>query len=201
MSDQTLKDGSGTGNLAKVDSDHRLRTRAETTTVSSHVSSRFGTAYSLPFMDYPIGTPDNEYLIGWFQNLDTQRTFRINRYYMSWNGGNTNFVRSLSVRLYVGTLEPSANAVEFSPPNLNLTKSSQLALAKAYAWTGAGNGMTTAHMGVKGQSTYIAPGASQFDIDGTLIIGFNQIIGFAVKPPEAGLVSLIISGWYAAEEN
>jgi len=196
MSELTIKDGSGTGYRAKVDTHNRLLVKSAATTESALVSDRDGLAFTLPIMNYPLGTPAEEYELLWFKNTDPDRHFHINRYYLSWNGGDTNHNRACDVRLYVGMAQPSANYVDFSPGNLNLT-SPRVALAEAKLWNGVGSGMTVASLGTKAQAAYLGQGATQFDIDGTFIIGYGQIIGVTATPEEAGKLSMIISGWYS----
>lgn len=200
MSELTIKDGSGRGYRAKVDEYNRLLTRTASITQSALVSDRDGLAFTLPAMNYSLGVGAQEYYLLWFKNKDPDRHFHINRYYLTWNGGDTNHNRIVDVRMYVGTGEPSANYVDFTPGNLNLT-SPRVALCEAKLWNTVGNGITVPSAGTKAQAAYLGQGAVQFDVDGTFIIGYDQIIAISAIPEEAGKVSLIVSGWYEVEQE
>jgi hypothetical protein len=154
----------------------------------------------LPILNYTLPTADTEYLLLWFRNDDPNRLFHIDRYYISWNGADGYYNRTVDVRLYMGTPEPSANYVSFSPGNLNQS-SPRVALATAYLWDTVGDGMTVSSLGTKAQAGYFAQGAVQFDVDGTFILGYGDVIGITAIPEEAGKMSIVISGWYSSIEG
>lgn len=199
MSEFTIKDGTGSGYRAGVTSDNQMRTTTIAQPRIAFISDAKGLSFTLPIMNYSLGTADNEYNLLYFKNIDPNRHFHAMRYFMSWNGGDTNHNRSCDARLYVGSSAPTANNVEFQPGNLNLI-SANVALAEAHLWNGVSTGMTVSSQGTKAQAAYLTQGVAQLDLDGSFIIGFNQSFLVTATPEEAGKISVIISGYYESPD-
>lgn len=192
---ETLKDGRGTGNRAQVDEDGRLRTHATALTAMAHASKSHGRAFSIPALNYSLSTADQEYNLVWVRNDDPEYNMHINRFYIGWNGGDTNHNRTLDCRMYVGTPEPTANNTSFNLGNLNFT-SSRESVTTNYLWDGVGNGLTVAAQGTKAIANYFSQGTTTIEVDGTIVVGYGQAIMLTATPEEAGDVSLIASVWF-----
>jgi len=195
MSDLVIRDGIGTGNRAQVNDDHQLVVQSTIVTSASYNSSVNGQAIILPANDMTLADTAEKAVL-WFKNTDPERVFHINYYYISWNGGNTSYNRTMATRMYKSGTEPTANHYQFTPPSLNLGSSFQ-PLMTAYVWTGAGSGMTVSSLGTKAHAGYFAPGMTQLSLDGTIIMPFGQVLCATVQGEEAGKASFVISGWYA----
>lgn len=198
MSDLIIRDGTGSGQRAKVTSDNRLGTRSLTQTDSAAASFERQDAYSLSILD--IAPPAVECPVLRFKNVDPVRLFRLNRLHIGWNGGNTNHNRCVRCRMYVGMYPPTANYTTSAAGNLFIS-SRNTALMEVQKWDGVGNGMTVAANGVKFIASAVAAGLLIIPVDGTIIMSYNDIIGVTAEPEEVGLMSVVISGWYETPED
>ena len=77
MSDFVIKDGTGSGYRASVDSDHRLHTAATTRTRSS-AATETGQAFALSLPDYYITVPGHEFGVIYFHNEDPGNDYHVN---------------------------------------------------------------------------------------------------------------------------
>lgn len=195
MSDFIIRDGTGKGTRARVNEENQLEVQSSTVTANAYASAYYGRAVVLPAVDNLLNSTVERAVL-WWKNTDPNLRFHLNRYYMGWNGGDTNHNRVVTARLYVGTAVPTANHVAFIPPSINLASSFQ-AMMTAYVWDGVGNGMTVATPGTKVQAGCFAQGMFQLDLDGSMIMGFGSVLCATVQPEEAGKCSLIVSGWYS----
>jgi len=195
MADLIIKDGTGTGNRAKVDNDNRIHVKSNSGTDMEFASHEKQTAYSFSALEKTITSAGGESHILWIKNVNPEKTFQINSIFISYNGGNTNHNRIIIGRGRIGSSTPSANNTSFTGSNLNLT-SANVALVEAYVWNGTGTGMTIAVNGPTALSGYFAQGFNSINFEGALIIGYNQVLDFTIQAEEDGLASVVVTGWF-----
>lgn len=195
MSDLSIKDGTGTGNRAKVDSENMLSTLAVTTSQLSHVSALHGEAYILDSGVKTL-TSTAEHVLSWIK-LTQSTTLQgfFNRLSISWNGGSTNFNRPIEVRLYGGMTEPSANNVAFTPLNLNFG-SANTAAGTFWAWDGVGTGMTVASLGGLSMSFIASQGYTEIPFSNSIILPTNSVLGITAIGAEIGRIGLQALGYF-----
>jgi len=194
MSDQRIKDGTGTSSLARVDADHRLWTSAVTKDTLGYVA--LSTGYSFTWVAQQMTLPGtSEYMILRIKNTDSVRNMFMYRFMYGWNGGSTNHNRASEVAMYLGTPAPTANYVTQTAPSTNFGRT-LFAPAEAQVWDSVGNGMTVVSNGQRALHSYFEQGHKDIILGGSLIIPFGYSVGFTVKAPEVGMFSMLISAWF-----
>lgn len=198
MSDFRIKDGAGTGSVAKVEN-QRLWTRGVSASTLANIANTTGYSFTYGVYDKTLPGADTEYTIFRFKNIDSSREFHIHRLMLSFNGGSTNHDKTIRGAFYVGTYAPTANYTDITASSTNFGKS-LTAPSECQVWDGVGNGMTVATNGVFAFSQFFDKGNNDVILDGTLIIPFGQSIGITVKSEEVGDFSFLMSGWFDAPE-
>jgi hypothetical protein len=198
MSDLVIKDGTGTGNRAKVDGENRLETFGVSVSRISHESEGHGEAYLLDSGVKTL-TSTAEHLLSWIKlTQPTDMTGVFNRLGISWNGGSTNFNRPAEIRVYGGTVEPTANNAAFTPLNLNFG-SANTAQGTFWTWDGVGVGMTTASLGLLAMSFIVSQGTTLIDFNDAIVLPTNSVLGVTCIGNEIGDVGLSALGYFEEE--
>jgi len=198
MSDFRVKDGAGTGSVARVE-DQRLWTKGINSSTLANVANTTGYSFTYGVYDKTLpGT--NEYLIFRFKNTDSSREFHVHRLMLSFNGGSTNYNKPIRGAFYVGTYPPTANYTDITPSSTNFGKS-LTSPSECQIWDGVGNGITVATNGLFAFSQFFCMGLNDVILDGTIIIPFGQSIGITVKSVEVGDFSFLMSGWFDHPES
>lgn len=185
-----IRDGTGSGNLAKVTSHHQLYTFSITRPEIADVSLDDSRAFLLCSPVFTPGVGVGETTL-WFKHSDASHNLMVVEVVPSWNGGNTNHNRSLLVQWLSGTSEPSANRTAVTPVNLNLgsTVSSDIT---AWAWDNVGTGLTVATPGTVVGSNYLTQGRTACELGGALIIPADIPMAFRFTAEEAGSGTLAL---------
>lgn len=201
MSDFVIKNGTGDGNRAEVDSEHRLHVAAKTRTASS-ISTEKGLSFGFAVLDRTI-TGGHEHGVFRFKNEDPNYDYQVTRIFMAWNGGDTNHNRVIVGRAYKDSVAPTGHCLDnatypqIGPGNLNLG-SSRTAIGEYHIWNGAsGLGMEMTSSGTLIQSVMGAQGTTVLDIDGTIDIPFGSSYFITLEAEETGKFSIIATGWFA----
>ena len=186
------------GKRALVSNNNQLHTLSETRiALHSYADRRAAYIFSMPPRTLP-GT--SEYMMMWFAPTDTARHAHVERVIYSWNGGSTNHNRVMTVRLYIGTPAPSANAVAFSPGNMwigDLTP----AEGSYYQWNTVGNGMTVASNGVFATGSMYSQGQTPYVFDGGMVIPNGVSVGLTVQGEEEGDFAISVIGFFEGMHN
>lgn len=189
-----IKDGSGFGYSAKVDSENRFYTLS--------TMLQFETTASLNQKAFLISTGKLTLTatggqILWLTNENSSQLFRPTRFLMSWNGGSTNHNRVCEAQMLIGDdTAPTANHTEVTPAN-TYCGSNVPALMSAYKWSGTADGMTGT-VNQAGCSLLLSQGYSEVPVTG-IIIQNGASIGLNVIPEEAGDFSIAVFGHYHEE--
>lgn len=194
MSDSIIRDGTGTGYKAQVDSDNRIATQAITTSRSTFIANAHGKSFIFSVNELTV-TGGQESFIMWFQNNSTIENMFLQQVIFSWNGGDTNHNRTVLLRTWVGPTEPSANNATGVFGNTN-SSSSIIADATGYYWNGTGTGMTVSDFGTKTLGMYHAQGQHLIDVNGGFIFGKGRSAGSSVIAEETGKLSIAIQVWF-----
>ncbi len=196
---QMIRDGRGTGFLAGVSVQNRLITQAVIEPEQSHVSEHDGLTFTSSTGIVTLGAADTWHWVLYLKNTDPARNFYLSAIASSWNGGSTNFNRTLYMRSIFTAAEPSANNTAITPANSNFT-SNNVALATVYKWDGVGTGMTSA-VGITGGEVIHDKGYSSIPFDGSIIYGFNGFFGIQVKSSEIGDFGIAAGFFYKLTEG
>lgn len=189
-----IRDGRGTGFLAGVSVQNRLITQAVTEPEQSHVSEHDGLAFTSSTGIVTLGAADTWHWVLYLKNTDPTRSLYISTIGSNWNGGSTNFNRTLYMRSLFTAAAPSGNNTAITPGNSNFT-SNNVALAEVYKWDGVGTGMTTA-VGITGGEVIHDKGYSPLTFSGSAIYGLNDFFGIQVKSSEIGDFSIAVGFYY-----
>lgn len=200
MSDLTIKDGTGTGTRAKVSADHRLHVKANGSSEEAFASEQ-GQFFIFSSLENIVLSVNNEIHVLWFQNKNPDKVFRIHEVIISHNGGNSSGLAVLTVRLRTGSTEPSANNDLISGKNFNLSNAAE-PISTAYAWDGTSTGMTIATPGNVFLSRYCRQGTTEMVYDGSLIMGYNNVLDLSVEGQvEDHIASIYVTGWFESLED
>ncbi len=196
-----IEDGGGKNKAAIVTSEQKLQTLADVRSralVRSIDEFRF--AVGTGFLTLPAGF--NGPVLR-FQNDDNDKNFHIQRFIVGWDGGNTNFNRSVKFSTIKNATAATANVTVITPGNTNLG-SSRAATATAEKWS---NNSTTA--GMTGQSdigsvfitNILGQGRTAIDVEGGLVLTSGKSLSLIACPDEAGEFTTSIVGFYETDEE
>lgn len=195
---ETIKDGTGSGYLARVTSDNRLETYSIQSPYIEYATSRYQNGWNLNLVSAPL-TGGVETIVAQLKNTDSNNAYIWN-YLISYNGGDTNHNRVMSFNVKVGTGAPISAYVtaNIAPLWVNLQKSSTLT---GYIWdkTTAG-GMVMANAGTTVFSTYVAQGSFLHAVEGSVTLPPGETITYSMIAEESGLASLAIKFYQKNEE-
>lgn len=202
-----IVDGSGDGFSAKVDADLRLYTRSVGQTEMSFLSQQKASAYELHPPRFSNITTTETFLV-WMKNTSNTESFYIDRIRLWFNGGNTLAQRATCMigRFFVGTEQPSANAVtgKFGAGNIshnmNLASTKNPSIDFRY-WDNVGSGLTLPNS-VKGEQLWcslMSQGLNDVVFNGSLIVPPGVSIGWASlceTTAETGNHIVVFSGYF-----
>jgi len=191
-----IEDGKGNGNMASVSSDNKLDTRAVTEREGTHASES-GNTFGIDSGELAVTATGGRML--WLQNTDTSRNFKVDRIWLHWNGGDTNYNRVVYGNIYVGDTEPDTNTSAGGTNNMN-TSSGKAALMDVLYWDGVSNGMTGHAVGTQMFSFCVSQGTDEFYFDGALIIGPNDTLSINLNGNETGKANINIIGHYVSSD-
>jgi hypothetical protein len=192
MSHIVLKNGIGDGSMARVDKNHRLWTKSTLESPMSFHSTE-GDAFLLLFDEHTIAA-DTETGVGYAVVTAGNIRMFIDKFWVQWNGGSTNYNRPLTIRYYVGATAPTANASAVTAGNL-LIGSNNAASCSAYKWDGVGSGITVASQGVKFGVTMHCQGQTPVELEGAAILPYLVPLLITAESPEAGTLALAVNFW------
>lgn len=182
-----IKDGSGDGYLAKVDSRHNLWTQCR-----NIQESRFACAEgqmviaSTPI--YTITATGGRVL--WLDWTETNKSLVIDRFFFHWNGGDTNHDRVAFVSFAVGDTQPTTGTTASALVNTN-TSSSVTHSSTLLVWNGStGDGMTGHTPGVVISTLQLRQGCTHIPVDGIFIFGPSSKLSINVNGEETGKFSM-----------
>jgi len=190
-----VKDGTGKGYEAKVDNSNRLWTNAIAEREISSASKN-GDAYLFPTLWSTLAAADTEHAILRISNGKVGYQLHANKIFVGWTGGDTNYNRPLIGRMYADMDAPTAHNVTTAGGNLNLS-SAKTSDVTADIWNNStGNGMTVASTGSFKNAMVTSIGYEVVDIEGSLILGPGDVLGFTLESPEIGSFQVAMSGWF-----
>lgn len=193
-----ILDGKGRGYRAGVTSEFRQLGDVITEPIASE-RSRKGLLFGTGSGSVAVTSGMSFAPILWLRNDDPDHNFYIDKFIFDWNGGSTNFNRTiLSFIKYQTTVPTGANA-DASPAIENISLSGSTAAvtdtkATAHKWDGTGSdtGMTGSTGGYLQIPNRLAQGNTSIAIDGQIILGQNDTISMQVVPEEDGLYNVAI---------
>jgi hypothetical protein len=179
-----LRDGTGKGYLAKVDARNDLHTAALTRTISQ-VKALSGWMFSCPVPVYTTSSAGGRLLA--VKVTETAKICVLEGFRMNWNGGSTNFNRTVYVDYYIGDAVPSANMVALGAAGIGCTNtnSPNVMAASVWMWNTVGDGMTMAG-GTRISSEIHHPGHTFVDLLGHYVIAPNSMMSLNVRGEEVG---------------
>lgn len=194
-----IQDGIGRGYRTEVDYYNRLHCHCTSITEIGDVSVRTERAYSVT-TDNLTFTSTNEHPWLWMKNTNPNLTFFFSSIIYSYNGGNTNYNRSLIKRVYRNPPTPTGRYEEGSAYNLNFG-SNKTAQLTVYKWDGTGDGMEIDLSNTDNFSTStVQKGTLTLsDIEG-VVVPYNSTVLFTYEPEEIGKASISIKFFYNHEE-
>ena len=193
-----LEDGTVGSFRAKVGSDNRLWTHANTQPIGSEMSLD-GMLYGIGTGSVSVTATGGQVL--WLRNDDPNNFFQVDKIIYGWNGGSTNFNRTAFCLISYQTTVPTANNTATSPTieNIHLSGTTSAvtdADATGHIWDGVGDGMTGSSGGFGQIGNRIAQGDTSLGfIAGQIILGQNDTMAISVTPEEAGLFNAAVVYW------
>lgn len=203
MSEFVIRSGGLRGTKALVDKEGCLRTVSNIESVFTKQSRKYASSYELHPPSFILTNASGYTPVVYMKNISTNKHFHIEHIRLDWNGGNTNFNRTMGFRTYVGMSEPTANAVvgkfgaDVGPHNLNLASNINPEVDFRY-WDGVGTtGMTVSSVGDQINCGISKQGQNFIRYSGALIIPPQVILGVSLKASdEDGKGVVVISGYF-----
>ncbi len=190
---EQIRDGTGTGKLWKINADNKAEVTAVVQTEEA-AAAEAGYAFSISTGIVTLNST-NPHLLLYLQNTDADLEMRVWVVNFSWNGGSTNYNRTMRWSLVLNPNVPTANYTLTPPGNLNFT-SGNVANAVGYKWDGVGDGMTYTG-GIGGIVEHIfGQGVTPIEQHGIPIIGLGTVTGFIITGDEIGDVSIGLRFFY-----
>jgi hypothetical protein len=193
MSDLIIKDGTGSGNRAEVDSSNRLVTLSTTKSEFLYYCE-VGNSYVYASNGNPILADGYDYVVLWWKNIDPINVFNVEHLFVSYNGGNTTGTKRAQFSVNAFSGEPSGSTIKIQGGNINFT-SSNVALDDAYLWDGTNTGIVLSSPGITLMSQYIGE-MVVLPFEGSAVFGYNQSFYCSFTVPEDGLCSVAFAGYY-----
>ena len=132
-------------NTVEVTDQRRALTEASTQLRSAEMSER-GKLFGLGTGNLTITDSFSLGSVLWFRNDAIDQNIHVQKVIFGWDGGSTNFNRTVFSLIFYKTGEPSANntSIDDQIENISLTGSEPKAsgLITAHKWDGVGTGMT-----------------------------------------------------------
>lgn len=203
MSEFIIRDGKGRGFKAGVNEEGCLEVQAITISEMAQVSVAMRQAFEIHPPSFTLLQATGHIPIWWLKNISDNLMFHINRIRFDWNGGSTNFNRTMGFRTYVGMSKPTGNMIEgkfgadVGPHNLNLASNRNPPVEFIY-WDGVGTGLAITSFGNQINCGISAQGITFLPYDGALIVPPGAVMGVSLKASdEDGKGACVINGWFA----
>jgi hypothetical protein len=182
-----IQDGKGSGRLAEVGTDHRLKVSsiASDRAVQSNIN---GEAYLFATPIFLIGA-GAEHKIAYINNGETQQSLVIDIETLSFDGGTTSNSKPLFVKYYINASVPTTNSVSKDPIGLN-TESAGQGSADFKVWDGVATGFVQVAPGSLLTEAIFAMGNHHADVPSKLILGPAKTLSYSVECEEACKVTL-----------
>ena len=187
-----IKDGTGTSNLLRINADNRAEVDAVVQTEET-VHAEKGHAFTISTLALTLNST-NPHLLLYIKNTNPNLNLYTWVANFSWNGGSTNYNRTMKWGWLVSPNEPTANHTSITPGNLNFN-SANIAEATAYKWDGVGDGMTYTGGGIGAEYNF-GQGFSTLETRGIPILGLNHAFGLIITGEEVGDVALALRFYY-----
>jgi len=185
-----IKDGTGSGYLAKVDSSNNLQVVATSTQIDAAMALE-GNFYAIRTGYLDITTAGGR--IMWVYLSETVKNLVLARIVVGWNGGNTNHNRALEVGFYAGEGAPTTNITALAARNANTGSPNTVSLT-ALGWNGVGDGMDGYAAGLSVSDIIIGQGTTTLDLHGTMIVVPGVTVSIGARGEEAGKLSC--TAWF-----
>jgi hypothetical protein len=182
-----ITDGKGSGRLAEVGSDHRLKVSsiASERAVQSNIT---GEAFLFATPIFLIGA-GVEHPVAYINNGETQKSLVIDLETIFFDGGTTTNGKPIFFRTYINGSEPTTNSVSKDPLGLN-TESSGQGSADFKVWDGVGTGFVQVVAGSILGDGIFAIGNSKNDIPAKIILGPAKTLTYSLECEEACKASI-----------
>jgi hypothetical protein len=186
---EQIKDGTGRGFLLEINSRHKAETDSVIQSEESYISEHEGSTYITSTGLLTLNST-NLHQILYFKNTSPTKNLFFSKLAVSYNGGSTNYDRTLYWSWHIATSTvPSSNATMGVMGNANLT-SANAAPGVVYYWDeSASDGMTVLAVFDAG-GMIVGSGASWTDLEGSVILGFNDALTISVIAEEIGDVAI-----------
>ena len=186
-------DGTGTGKVAKVDSENRLKAASDIRTQIAFISQEKQQAYVLTTGQLAVTVTNG--LMLYLRNTSQTSIIHVSNIFLSWSGGNTNHDRVVFAQLEGGLTAPITNTAVATVANLN-SGSGNVAPATALRWDGVGTGMIGGSPGLVVADALFNRGFSQIPLNDAQIIQFNDAIGIRLRGEEVGTAAITMSFYF-----
>jgi len=203
MSGTVIRSGGHKATKAIVNEDGELYTESISESVFVKKSRVTACSYELHPNSFVLTNASGYTPVVYLKNTSVDSHFHIEHIRFDWNGGNTNFNRTMGFRTYIGMDEPTANAVtgKFGvgngPHNLNLSSNINPDLDFRF-WDGVGTtGMTVASLGDQINCGILTQGPNFIPYSGALIIPPQIVLGVSLNAAdEDGKGAVVITGYF-----
>jgi len=189
----SIKDGTGKGYVAKVDTENRLHTFDTVQSEEVHVAETHGQTFGVSSGSVTL-TSLNPHLVLYLTNTSSTRWLYVTEIIVSYNGGTTNHNRACLFELIKSPGAPTVNNTAGTIGNLNFA-SGETAEGTMEFWDGVGNGMTSAG-GAAVLNHIIAQGATSINPMGLPIMNRGGAIGIRFTGEEIGDVCVSMRFMY-----
>ena len=190
---EMIRDGKGRGFLAEVNEQQQLTAVVVAQREESYIADKFGETYIISTNGVILNSI-NQHVLLYIKNTSSVKKLYHATLEAGYNGGSTNYDRSMKLQILAGFTGPSANHGVCPISNVNFS-SGNVAEADAYRWDGVGDGMTIAGGGIVNEGVF-PMGLRLFETYGLPIMGLNDYMAIAVEAEEIGNVSVAIRLFY-----
>ena len=188
---EILWDGTGGKWPAKIDSENHLHTTATVESMMGHRSHYDATAFGVTTPRLTITTTGGRIL--YLKNTSSSHDLVISNFWFGWNGGSTNFDRSLYGILYFGDATPSGNNTASAMGVLNRKTNNSADVTVQY-WDEVGDGMTCT--GGTAAFYWIQDKVhNHVDVQSAVILGINDTLSVNLQAGEAGEATINMFGF------
>ena len=191
----TIRDGKGTGNLARVNASNRLDVASSVMPRIFYESKDNNNAFGVTTPHLTITTTGGR--IMYLKNTSSTHNMILTDFRLSWNGGTTNHDLALLGSVVFGDGAPTANNTTSAVGNLNRSSNNTFDIDVEY-WDEVGDGMTETG-GASGLYFIVGQGSTHFIIDGAIILGANDTIAVNLQAEEIGEASINVLGFMEAK--
>ena len=190
---ETIKDGTGTGKLLKINDNNKMVCDSVVQTEEAEIAARTGLSFVSSSKVLTLNST-NPHLFLYIKNTSSDKNMHFWVANFAWNGGSTNHNRTIKWSWVISPGEPTANHTAVIPGNLNFT-SAQAAEAVVYKWDGVGDGMIYTG-GIIPSEEIFAQGHSKVEARGIPIIGLGGAVGMVFTGEEIGDAVVTIRFFY-----